>query len=517
MVNKFFKTIYVLCTANPLIDRLLSHPARNIAVIFYMHRFEDPEHGSVGITAPYLESALQTMKKYGCNFVSVQDIIEARQGKRKLPPKAVAFTIDDGFIDQATIAAPIFIKYKCPVTIGLITGFIDGNLWPWDSRLRYMFTATEQEKIDLAQIGLDQSRDIRTNRQRMAVMREVRDYLKKVGNQEHNRLIQVIAELLNVHLTDVPAQGYQPMTWGQARELEKIGVTIASHSATHAVISRCSPDEMKEEIDGSWKRLRSQLGDSLNIFIYPTGRIHDFGMREISYLQDNGYSGALTTVHGYVDIVQTQSYKSYMMSRISFPEDLLNLKMVCSPFMRIAEIFIGRMRLHHRSARILINNYLYKVMSKISSGAADIDLTQYDRLVFVCKGNVCRSPFAEQLARSFGFNAISCGFETDGNIPANDEAIHNAKTFGIDLESHRSRNLTSIYFNERDCIFIMEPDHIVAVHKMIDRNIDIYLLGMFSNPSRLVIHDPYKKGVDEFQYCYNGIYDSLFRLRGRVE
>ena len=47
------------------------------------------------------------------------------------------FTIDDGFIDHHDIAGPLFADYDIPLTFFLVTGFIDGELWPWDDQLSY--------------------------------------------------------------------------------------------------------------------------------------------------------------------------------------------------------------------------------------------------------------------------------------------------------------------------------------------------------------------------------------------
>ena len=48
-----------------------------------------------------------------------------------------------------------------------------------------------------------------------------------------------------------------------------------------------------------------------------------------------------------------------------------------------------------------------------------IDWDEVNRLIFVCKGNICRSAFAEAVAIDCNVNAISCGINTVENASAN--------------------------------------------------------------------------------------------------
>jgi len=69
-----------------------------------------------------------------------------------------------------------------------------------------------------------------------------------------------------------------------------------------------------------------------------------------------------------------------------------------------------------------------------------------DRLVFVCLGNINRSAFAEQVARSLSANTCSIGLSTTTGAPAFDKAIETAPLFGLDLSHHRATNLKDYAF-----------------------------------------------------------------------
>ncbi len=87
------------------------------------------------------------------------------------------------------------------------------------------------------------------------------------------------------------------------------------------------------------------------------------------------------------------------------------------------------------------------------------------RLVFVCSGNICRSPIAAAFARKKaderGVNAVvvSCG--TLGIVG------HHAAEFGqlamqeigIDISEHYSQGVQAAILNVADYIFVMAPRH----------------------------------------------------------
>ena len=62
----------------------------------------------------------------------------------------------------------------------------------------------------------------------------------------------------------------------------------------------------------------------------------------------------------------------------------------------------------------------------------DVDLGRVERMVFVCLGNVCRSPYAELLANEHGLPCASFGLSTTTGAPANPDGIATAKSFGRD-------------------------------------------------------------------------------------
>ena len=69
-------------------------------------------------------------------------------------------------------------------------------------------------------------------------------------------------------------------------------------------------------------------------------------------------------------------------------------------------------------------------------------------LLFVCTGNICRSPMAEAIARDFArrgslaVRTASAGMAALDGHGANDNARAAVAAIGLDLDAHRARQLT---------------------------------------------------------------------------
>ena len=90
-------------------------------------------------------------------------------------------------------------------------------------------------------------------------------------------------------------------------------------------------------------------------------------------------------------------------------------------------------------------------------------------ILFVCTGNVCRSPMAEGLFRHAvkgrgDFRAFSAGVGAIEGQPPSGYAVQALQELGVDISAHRSRMLTADAVNQADYIFGMTHGHVDAIN-----------------------------------------------------
>jgi protein-tyrosine phosphatase len=139
-------------------------------------------------------------------------------------------------------------------------------------------------------------------------------------------------------------------------------------------------------------------------------------------------------------------------------------------------------------------------------------LSEVTRLVFICKGNICRSAFAESVAASVEFPACSYGFETHVGKPANPGMAEAAKAAGIDLSGHRTTPLSEHAALPGDLVLLFESGHLPEVEGLIGKGAPRALLGMWATPPWPYIHDPFGASPAYYEKAANTIRQATLNL-----
>jgi protein-tyrosine phosphatase len=137
-----------------------------------------------------------------------------------------------------------------------------------------------------------------------------------------------------------------------------------------------------------------------------------------------------------------------------------------------------------------------------------VNWNQVVRLVFVCKGNVCRSPYGEVRARALGIPASSFGLLADDHSSVHPTALKVGYQRGLDLSAHRSRSRFPLLSG--DLLIAMEPWQGKQLQRLQHRtDVQITLLGLWHSQPRPHIEDPYGLGKDYFETCFAIIDDAI--------
>ena len=144
-----------------------------------------------------------------------------------------------------------------------------------------------------------------------------------------------------------------------------------------------------------------------------------------------------------------------------------------------------------------------------------VDFARVKRLVFVCQGNICRSPFGHYIAQKTidGMAVASLGLATSTGINAFDMAIDVAGDYAIDMSDHKTTDLADFHIRDGDLFLVMEDRHIEPlVSATPGRDTQIGLLGLWCRPRLALLYDPHRLSRAYFSTCYGRIIQAVVRL-----
>ena len=146
-----------------------------------------------------------------------------------------------------------------------------------------------------------------------------------------------------------------------------------------------------------------------------------------------------------------------------------------------------------------------------------VDWGVVSRVVFVCKGNICRSAYAHAVAEAKGKNVISCGINAVDDGPADQEAIRMAEQSGFDLKQHRTKSLQGVVLVDTDLVVAMEPWQADFVSRHPSGRYQCTLLGLWGKPVLPHIQDPYGLQTEYFKRCFRYIEDTVNEISRKLE
>ena len=128
-------------------------------------------------------------------------------------------------------------------------------------------------------------------------------------------------------------------------------------------------------------------------------------------------------------------------------------------------------------------------------------------IVFVCLGNICRSPLAEGIAKSLYkgnelefSSAGTSGFHNGEGIDPRSIAI--AKKHNIDIKDYKSKQVSPYAHSDVDLFIAMDKQNVANLLRLGFSKDKIRLLGDFGFNGAEVA-DPYYQGTDAFEKLFD--------------
>lgn len=142
-------------------------------------------------------------------------------------------------------------------------------------------------------------------------------------------------------------------------------------------------------------------------------------------------------------------------------------------------------------------------------------------VLFICKGNICRSPFAEHLALKLrregaipGITFGSAGLHVSKPISSPDDALQAALRLGVNLDSHRSQSISLELMEAYDMVIAMEVWQYAILRSSFQQHHNkLFLLPLLDSTEQAQhsgyaafnIQDPYGCPPSAFDSCFERI------------
>ncbi len=187
------------------------------------------------------EEQIQALKKAGFQTVTFSDVEAYLKEGKKLPPRAVILTFDDGYQDFYLYVYPVLKQYGYKATVFIITG---------------------------------QTADDEKNRF---------DSRWEDDNEEN----------LSLHLI-----------WPEIKEMADYGIEIGGHSERHPCLNdeSLTEEDLWREINGCKETIEEKLGRKIIAFAYPGGRNNE---KVRNLVKKSGYKFAVISGGGVQEDIES--------------------------------------------------------------------------------------------------------------------------------------------------------------------------------------------------------------------
>lgn len=139
--------------------------------------------------------------------------------------------------------------------------------------------------------------------------------------------------------------------------------------------------------------------------------------------------------------------------------------------------------------------------------------TRPERLLFLCYGNICRSPFAAGVWNLAAPRARSAGFiESEGRTtPATYRGL--AAVHGVDLTQHGSRYADAELIAWAQAIVVMDSHNLDDLRRLYpEAEKRTFRLGAFLNRPRREIEDPYYLDLARATEVYAQMHEAVTNM-----
>lgn len=268
-------------------------------LIINHHRIGDPEatvfdRDLFGATPDELDVQVRYFKQR-VPIVSGDELEELVSGKTKIKRLYVSFTFDDGYLDNYTKAFDVFRSADTTAAFFLVSDYVGTATVPWWDEIAYLVRNTKKSELNL---NYPAPLKIPLNGQRDESILTILRHYKRADNLRGDEFMACIRRETEC---ETPEPKRRFLNWDEAREMRDAGMAIGSHTKSHAVLGRLSPELQQMELEDSKRQIETHLGSRVRGLAYPVGAKDCFNDATERIAMNAGYSMCFSAYGGIND------------------------------------------------------------------------------------------------------------------------------------------------------------------------------------------------------------------------
>jgi peptidoglycan/xylan/chitin deacetylase (PgdA/CDA1 family) len=279
----------------------IASKTRGQGTIFTLHHVRPYDDGSFAanrhleITPEFLEQAIEQLRGDGYDFIPLAEIPRRLQAPGDRP--FAAFTLDDGYRNNAEHALPVFERQNVPFTIFVTRGFTEHTHTLWWETLGRLLGRLPKAGFDFGR-GVE---DIDLSKE-VLKLRAFGRFATFVTCQDETLAVSRIDAWAKTHGVDPLAVTAELVM--DEDELRRIAThplaSLGAHTLSHRAVGRLQPEEAKREMAESADWVKALTGTRPASFAYPYGFPGAVTERDVTIAREVGFSVAVTTQPGII-------------------------------------------------------------------------------------------------------------------------------------------------------------------------------------------------------------------------
>jgi peptidoglycan/xylan/chitin deacetylase (PgdA/CDA1 family) len=289
-------------------------------VVLFYHGVVEQKHDPL---MQYLHMPLKRFEREAAylahewEVISIDDLARGLAEGKGLHRRQIVLTFDDGFRNNATLAAPVLDALGLPYSIFISTRMIEENLRAPSYYMRAVLFLSGLKSINVPTLEIELSLE------GDAAVENARQILRKALERlPQDQVRGIIRDLQN----SIPPEKWAKidhslsseamMTWEEVEELAKGNATIGAHCHDHAILHTAQSEaEVDFQLGLSKNKIQERLG-SCRYFAYPRGVASGMSPLAMQKVQEHNFELSFTTLPGEVYSIPSP----HLIPRFTSPE-----------------------------------------------------------------------------------------------------------------------------------------------------------------------------------------------------